>query len=685
MVILQIHLKSLVQEMLRDEKLLIWTNNSLFSQKVYTIECSRDSNRSSKVDQYTTNTASDYLHQFFHFCRNLELPTNNSIAFFHALEQQFPVLYQDDRETLQLLMAYALTGHGFPFATYYTYEKEARMHPCVVTVEDYKANNSPESLFEDREKTRKLYEAYNYSIQRLADCATGNSYAKSYAWNNKNFFLPMQAGAKKFESWDFLLKKDATNPFSHLSVSKTALKGLWKLYEQYTKMQYSVYENMECKQAISCLHSIQKIADIIFTLERFWNVLERIKRAENSVNLRYKRKWLDLYRKYLRYLDTVSGTIDSPFDELSLLDTLRLRSFITLAKRDKLTEAEFHSTSLWNKSVPYQALSREEQSALLGYRQHCIYKFVQGMEKILSKEGPLETAPYFLSLFLRHTKKPERPFKTVKYNIQSSHTNFQEDFCSSDERSVQIQKCHQWLYIALWRWWKSVHPEDFDTELSHYLFLRAQRHIINHNHFLPTPKWGFVAEWLEQATYGIQDQLESVLEIESYMLPQYAQVTVDYADFQKFYTKATSEKERQIRKKLEHIITKSMAMEYKEIALVSICGIGVPATEIFWHGKLADWLEAVIRSDDDVANYVEGKFKVAHKNSDSTFPEVPIKLKYRDILGNSNPTPNPNLYPELYYPYLAQVELMIQKICCQRIKEDMLVRVMKMYRKAFLG
>ena len=350
--------------MLRDEKLLIWTNNSLFSQKVYTIECSRDSNWSSKVDQYTTNTASDYLHQFFHFCRNLELPTNNSIAFFHALEQQFPVLYQDDRETLQLLMAYALTGHGFPFATYYTYEKEAHMHPCVVTVEDYKANNSPESLFEDREKTRKLYEAYNYSIQRLADCATGNSYAKSYAWNNKNFFLPMQAGAKKFESWDFLLKKDATNPFSHLSVSKTALKGLWKLYEQYTKMQYSVYENMECKQAISCLHSIQKIADIIFTLERFWNVLERIKRAENSVNLRYKRKWLDLYRKYLRYLDTVSGTIDSPFDELSLLDTLRLRSFITLAKRDKLTEAEFHSTSLWNKSVPYQALSREEQSAL---------------------------------------------------------------------------------------------------------------------------------------------------------------------------------------------------------------------------------------------------------------------------------------------------------------------------------
>ena len=175
------------------------------------------------------------------------------------------------------------------------------------------------------------------------------------------------------------------------------------------------------------------------------------------------------------------------------------------------------------------------------------------------------------------------------------------------------------------------------------------------------------------------------MEIESYMLPQYAQVTVDYADFQKFYTKATSEKERQIRKKLEHIITKSMAMEYKEIALVSICGIGVPATEIFWHGKLADWLEAVIRSDDDVANYVEGKFKVAHKNSDSTFPEVPIKLKYRDILGNSNPTPNPNLYPELYYPYLAQVELMIQKICCQRIKEDMLVRVMKMYRKAFLG
>lgn len=123
MVILQIHLKSLVQEMLRDEKLLIWTNNSLFSQKVYTIECSRDSNWSSKVDQYTTNTASDYLHQFFHFCRNLELPTNNSIAFFHALEQQFPVLYQDDRETLQLLMAYALTGHGFPFATYYTYGK----------------------------------------------------------------------------------------------------------------------------------------------------------------------------------------------------------------------------------------------------------------------------------------------------------------------------------------------------------------------------------------------------------------------------------------------------------------------------------------------------------------------------------------------------------------------------------
>ena len=693
MVILQSHLKSLVQDLLEYGKLTSLGTSNLFKQEVYTVELSRSLNPESTVEENTTNRASYYLHDFFNACQNFELPTNNPIAFFHVLEQKFPILYQNNRNELQFLMAYALAGHGFPFATYYTYEEDARMHPCIVPAERHKLNDPSVPVEEKPKRLSLIHEAYEYSVQRLADCAAGNSYANGYEWNSDNFFLPMKSGAKKFESWDLLLKKDAAVPFSHLSVSKSALKEFWKLYEQYTKMQYSVYEGMECEQAISRLDTIRKIAEMIFTLDRFWNLLERIKRTKDSANLKYKGKWLDLYRKYLLQLDTISKEIVSPFEGNSLLDTLRLRSFIKTARRDKLTQAELSSTSLWNKSVPYENLNRDDRLALLGYRKHCIYRFVQGIERILSKEGPLNAAPYFLYLFLCHNKDPAAPFKTVKYELNSSHTNFREEFCSlTDDRSIRMQKSHQWLYTALWRWWPSIHSKDFDVVLSHYLFLRTQRHIINHGRFLAVPLLGTTAEWLERATYRIQDELESVLEIESFMMPQYARVTVGYADFQKFYEKVSSEKaskqkEWKIRKILEGMITKSVAMEYKEKALIPIYGIGMAETTVFWHEDLADWLEKLIRSNNNVSNYVEGKFEADDEDDEPLFPETDFTIsEYRDILTKANVLdPERSIYPEQFYPYLAQVELMIQKICCQRIKEDMLVRVMKMYRKAFLG
>ena len=135
------------------------------------------------------------------------------------------------------------------------------------------------------------------------------------------------------------------------------------------------------------------------------------------------------------------------------------------------------------------------------------------------------------------------------------------------------------------------------------------------------------------------------------------------------------------------MITKSVAMEYKEKALIPIYGIGMAETTVFWHEDLADWLEKLIRSNNNVSNYVEGKFEADDEDDEPLFPETDFTIsEYRDILTKANVLdPERSIYPEQFYPYLAQVELMIQKICCQRIKEDMLVRVMKMYRKAFLG
>lgn len=198
-------------------------------------------------------------------------------------------------------------------------------------------------------------------------------------------------------------------------------------------------------------------------------------------------------------------------------------------------------------------------------------------------------------------------------------------------------------------------------------------------------------EWSEKALYRIQDKLDRVLEMEFYMFPQYTRKPVGYAEFQKFYYKLPDEKkdtlqEWGVRKILNKIITKKVVQEYKELALTGIWGIGMAETKQQWHEELADWLENIIRSNDNIVAYVEGKFKNedASEKPQFTESEFIINAVQAKLEGVESLNLQCSLYPEEFLPYLAQVQLLIQKICCKHIKDDMIPRVIQIYRKAFL-
>ena len=95
----------------------------------------------------------------------------------------------------------------------------------------------------------------------------------------------------------------------------------------------------------------------------------------------------------------------------------------------------------------------------------------------------------------------------------------------------------------------------------------------------------------------------------------------------------------------------------------------------YWHINIAVWLEEIISKDSVVFKYVEGDEDVLYPGTDIPVREMSRMTKIDD---------EHTLHPEFFQSYLAQVELLIQMLCYERIRNEMRKTVLSLYRKVFL-
>lgn len=607
------------------------------------------------------------INEFYDLCKSLELPTHNAVAFYTAIEKKQDDLCKTSREALEEVLICAAAGSGFLFGTFFLNSGNTRLRPCDIMIMTGTTRIPLKDLFRN-------------CLQGIVFDRNYPQFCDEYAWIREKLVDPINKGRAEFDNWSTLINKNSEigSPLSNLS--QWMYEQFWKVYCEYSLAQYSEGQERERKEAEICLQEIKEIAGIVLTLDRFWVLLEKILRIPANTN--HKRRWLNCYRRYLKDIAPKLKRIKSPFDE-ELIITFGLKDFLIIAKREKVPTDFLKQYPIWDEQTDISHLKREERNILQGYRKHPIYQFLKGIRTIFSKEGTIKAAPFVLSKFLQHEQSPANPFLRKTYKISPHLTAFQSNLCSEDKRSTLQQISHQWLFQALFQLWNTIYPEghpfEQNKELSIFLFQRCQRHVLNCSDISTNTNY-FSLESHIKFMHHMQQKIETSLLLNYSVFPQYAYTSITETTFEEFYKtiameKYVKSKEWEIRRRLNKLVTDEVAQEYKKIALLPEHGIGMSAPIWDWHINIAVWLEEIISKDSVVFKYVEGDEDVLYPGTDIPVREMSRMTKIDD---------EHTLHPEFFQSYLAQVELLIQMLCYERIRNEMRKTVLSLYRKVFL-
>ena len=654
-------LSQTVQTMLENRLLFCQENSEIYEEKVYTV---------TSDPLYQNDTLSKYLIAFYRECSNLGLPTHNPVAFFDAIQNNLDALLEK-REQLKFVMDCAAAGNGFVFGSAFLYMCIPDAHPC-----NFRAFS---------QDCEHLY-ARLYCIEKMAANRFAPFFQDELNWIQDSLTAPLNAGRQQFADWSPHEKHtSAADLPAFSSYSWESYQELWTIYRTYSLSQYLDGQELERNQQAKVFKQMEEISHILFDLDRFWIEIEGIqKRPDNAAD---KKDWLQRYSAYLKKIALSIKNFQSPFDE-DLVTSLGLEEFIKIAKMKKILPDIKKNYPLWDEKLNLVHFTKTERKLLQQYSQHPIYQFFRGVTSVLSDEENANAGPFLLANFLMHDHNPVSPFIRKTFQIHQSYTTFQPNLCSQDKRSVRLQSCHQWLFRALCSWWSCYVPLSYSEELNYYLFQRCQRHILECPPFKPYRSPSTAAE-IEviirpipamESIYQLEKHIDNLLWFDYPIFPQYSNSPLLESKFQQFYysvakEKAAKSKEWEIRRHLEKLVTRDIAEQYKELAFLHPCGIGMAAPPISWHIELATWLEKLIRSDELVSDYVEG-------DKDILYPGWPLTVQ--EVSDSIDWLPGRKIYPEHFQAYLSQVELTIQKLCCERLRKELLSEIVSLYRKVYL-
>ena len=620
------------------------------------------------------------LHRFFTLCDELQLPVNNPIAFFHAVNTRKNEFLSDENllTNLRELLKLVYIDRSFLFGSSYDYfssplnqTKDLRLSDLVVIAHSPIGRGSPFALYvgDSNKNHTEDTAGDNYLVNILSNkqsrISTSLLFLENYEVAEGKFNM-LEENDQLFSYW----QKQFSNQKDHVAfhITPGIAKHFFNIYSYFSLMDIS--KNGEITVEISKnkqiatnreLNIIKHVGEAALTFFRFIHIIDHIiDKKEHNSSIRYFSELITRFFTEQRIL--IDGFIN--FDTRTKND---LKEQITAFQRAL-------SSDPYEKDRKYPLLACGHNIGHLSDNEQCLvdtlkdHAFIRCLTKIENELSCVQTqniSAFYLFQIFNYTDKIRSPFLTRNWTVNAK---FNCDFsaASSDPTAVLLQEKSICLFNMLIEFCTKIFPRTIDIDLCEYLFERCRAYSPI-NRFItditdpdnirtiiaPHQKQFHLQAWIDY-------QVTNNLELDEMGFQQYATMQATHASFYDFYT------DKKLHKKiwnvLEKMLTPDVIERYCKMVYYPEDGYGTSCQSREWHARLAAFLDEIIDSNTTICDYVDGTDLNAE---DIMIPDSDISVaSFIDAF-----TYEDGSKPELisYLPNHAFVQLAIHRICREKI------------------
>lgn len=559
------------------------------------------------------------------------LPYHNAIAFFQSV-MEMDFANQSSYIQLKDLLPYGLSCYGFVFGTSFYAEELYCLHPCDLAY----------TIIESHD-TRKVYTGV---LRSQAELRIGRSFQKeknfysTIVWNLSRQKEQIEQWIKEAEDKGESANLDSYPPPWEGDIEK-AEEMFWsffEIYSVYCKSQVNpAHKTDDLPKITDGLDKLKKAARVFFKMERILSSIETIKRIKDTPpNIQSKVAWLDRFHTEITADDTQSELnalkdFSDSHDIPELYDLIR--------KQDSLSAHQLKEYPILDKNLPIYKLGKKEGTELRWHRRTGIACTIDWLYRGAKKKFLRKVMPFYLLDLFANDMKPLRPFKRNPHYFCPSKLKFQGgiSFCTHPV-VIRKQESHYKLYQSLLTWCDRYFKGEWDRSLCNALYTFYRGHLVTQP---PSEETNFLSNDLSV----IEQALWKVFDMPPAVFPQRTQMEIPVNEFYNFYYYSPDPDIKVLRKELQKLITDEVANEYKALALLDAQGIGYSFHPTAWFDKIENWLSKLEDRNETVRKYIDPD------NANAAF-------------------------------YQARIDIAIQFICCQKIREKMIPDVLKFCKRA---
>lgn len=563
------------------------------------------------------------------------LPYHNAFAFFQrAMEMDFA--NQSSYIQLNDLLPYVLSCYGFVFGTSFYAEGLYCLHPCdlaYTVIEPY--------------DTRKVYADV---LRSQAELRIGSSFQKE-----KNFYgtivRNLSRQKEQIEQWikEAEDKSESTNSDSYprpwkgdIEKTEEMFWSFFEIYNTYCKSQINPahqadLDDLDLSKIANDLDKLKKAAQVFFKMERILSSIETITTIKDKTqNIQSKVAWLDSFHTEIITDDTQSGlNVLKDFSDPHDIPEL----YNLIFRQDTFSTYQLKAYPILDKNLPLYTLSKKEGKELRWYRRTGVARTIDWLYRGAKKKFLRKVMPFYLLDLFANDMKPLRPFKRDPHYFCPSKLKFQGgiSFCTHPV-VIRKQESHYKLYQSLLTWCDRYFKGEWDRSLCNALYTFYRGHLVTQP---PSEETNFLSNDLSV----IKQALWKVFDMPPAVFPQRTQMEIPMNEFYNFYYYSPDPDIKVLRKELQKLITDEVANEYKALAFLDAQGIGYSFHPTAWFDKIENWLSKIEDGNETVRKYIDPA------NANAAF-------------------------------YQARIDIAIQLICCQKIREKMIPNVLKFCKRA---
>ncbi|MBE7004427.1 MAG: hypothetical protein E7425_09120 [Ruminococcaceae bacterium] len=623
----------------------------------------------------------DILTRFHRFCSQHGLPSHNPIAFYKAvLNREAELCVKENHPEFEWALVCALAGNGFVFGTSFDRDQRQFIRPCELIGEP--ANQHFLSLA--------------YHVQ--ATLPGAQSFYHDYLHCEKYILGQVSDGKSTFTKW-----VDEKDELTDFWLTEEDIEGFFAVYYDYCKRQ----QHLDTQQAEALrkkLLSLKKAVLFFHTACQFEGNLKRAATGDNSIES--KNALVAQFSKYLNEnpIETINNELEA-LKEKGIVAVQNVDFFRACARLTGNAETR-RKYPLLDKAKPFNGLGKYEEYAFAEIKRNSVCKTILQIKEALSSSRIQKIAPYFLFWFFKNKGKPFGFVKHSADTFQKETFALDDAIHFGDDSKKQYERSHCFLYEAFCAWWENralprTSLKSYTRTLPDYLFGRCAS-IASHKEYWFWRKYGkdgaYSPCWQEVYSVGNASQqvllrIEDTLRISDDAFLQYAWTKAEknelsrLCDLQEKQYRSLRKVVRSLREKFQSGGSRERDREaYMNLALLSPSGIGVLLQPLSWHREMAKWLDQVILGDSQIEDYIRFDDPVFLKGTDvspSNWNEV-----NRTIMENIELVDGfeqIELQAEDLRPELAEIELIVQRICYESICESLKGSIVSLYKRVLWG